>query len=76
MARLKCTATEVEFCSGDKYGPSNIAPSQSTAEEILGERKRVAEPEKQEELSDQQATALVKFKEYEQLLGKSATEEN
>lgn len=74
----KSTATQVEFCTGDKYGPSNIVPSQSTAKELLreGERKRGAKPEKQEEPSDQQATALVKYEEYEQLLGISATEEN
>lgn len=66
----------MEFCTGAKYGPSNIVPSRCTAEELLGETKRGAEPPKQEELSDQQATALIKYKEYEQLFGKSATEEN
>lgn len=66
----KSTAIQVESCTGDKYGPSNTVPSQSTAEELPGdgERKRGAEPAKQEERSDQQTTALIKYKEYEQFV--------
>lgn len=61
-------AAQVEFCTGNKYGPNNIVSSWSSAEELLAEGKGKGDRETGR-TEWQQATAALKYKVYQQLLG-------